>query len=112
MKTFILHMHKRLGRMPIKDPVERRMASLVQNILLGFIAIILIAALLNLILAPQISWQVNLFRSFIVILIIGFPLMLLRRGYFRSSVLIVIAQFFTVETFVVTTIGLRKVADT
>src|SRR5207249_10903123 len=50
--------------------------------------------------------------SFIAILIIGFPLILLRRGYFRSSVIIIIALFFILETFAVITVGLREIAET
>jgi len=69
------------------------MASLVQVILLGFIAILLIAAILNLLIAPEIPWQTILVRSAFVILLVGIPLLLLRRGYFRSSILIIIGLF-------------------
>ena len=84
MKTFASHLRERLNNLPIQDPVERRMAVLVQVILLGFVAIVLIAALLNLVIAPGLPWQAVLIRSSIFILIIGFPLALLRRGHPRK----------------------------
>lgn len=86
------------------------MASLVQFVLVGFIAIILIATALNLVIAPELPLQLVLLRTFSVVLIIGFPL--LRRGYFRGSVILIITLFFLLETFVVTSAPLRKVADT
>ena len=112
MKLSIFPLRQWLGSVPIKDPVERRMASLVQVILLGSMAIVLIAAIINLVIAPAIPWQAILIQSLIVILVIGFPLTLLRRGYFRSSVLIIIVLFFFVETLAVTTTNLREIADT
>ena len=112
MKTFVLPLRRWLSNIPIKDPVERRMASLVQFVLLGFIAIILIATVLNLVIAPGLSLSLVLIRSFSVVLIIGFPLLLLRRGYFRGSVILIITLFFLLETFVVISAPLRKAADT
>lgn len=101
-----------LSNLPIQDPVERRMAVLVQVILLGFIAIVLIAAILNLLIPGGPAWQVILIRNFVFLLIIGFPLALLRRGHFRSSVLIIIGIFFLLETIAVTTANLREIAET
>ena len=69
------------------------MAALVQVMLLGFMAIIAVAALLNLVLAESLPWYMILLRSLVFILIIGFPLILLRRGHFRSSVLVIISLF-------------------
>lgn len=112
MKLSIFPLRQWLNSIPIKDPIERRMASLVQVILLGFMAIIFIAVIVNLIIGTNISWQIILIRSFIIVLIIGFPLILLRRGYFRRSVFIIIAIFFLLETFAITTASLRETADT
>jgi len=101
-----------LNNIPIQDTVERRMATLLQVVLIGFIAVLLVAAALNLIIAPEISWQIVLIRSFIFILILGIPLALIRRGYFRSSVWIIIAIFFLLEAYAVTMASLREIAET
>ena len=111
-KTFASPLREWLSHLPIQDPVQRRMAALVQVILLGFIAIILIAAILNLVIAPGLPWQVVLIPNSIFILIIGIPLVLLRRGYFRTSVLIIIALFFILETIAITIESLRATAET
>ena len=111
-KTVISRLRAWLNAIPIQDLVERRMAALLQIILIGFIAVILLAAILNLVIAENVSWQENLTRSFSVILIIGLPLGLLRRGYFRGSALIIIAVFFALEAFAMTAASLREVADT
>ena len=112
MKSVVFPLRQWLDRVPIKDLVERRMASLVQVILLGFIAILLIAAVLNLLIAPEIPWQTILVRSAFIILLVGFPLLLLRRGYFRSSILIIIGLFFILETSAILSATLRGVAET
>ena len=96
------HWHAWLHDLPIQDPVNRRMAALVQVMLIGFIAIIILASILNIVLSPDsFSPQIVLIRTAIFVLIIGIPLFLLRRGQFRSSVLIIIAIFLLVETFAV-----------
>src|SRR5688500_4866231 len=112
MKSVVFPLRQWLDRVPIQDLVERRMASLVQVILLGFIAILLVAAVLNLLIAPEIPWQSILIRSAFVILLVGFPLLLLRRGYFRSSILIIIGLFFILETVSILSATLREVAET
>jgi PAS domain S-box-containing protein len=112
MKSVVFPLRRWLSTIPIKDLVERRMASLVQVILLGFMAIILIATILNLLIAPEIPWQMIVIRSGVVILVIGVPLLLLRRGHFRSSVLIIIGLFFILETFAVTTTTLGETTET
>ena len=101
------------NNLPIPDPVNRRMAALLQVMLVGFMAIIVISSILNIVvLQSGISWQIILIRSVIFILIIGLPLMLLRRGHFRSSVLIIIGVFFLLESFAVLSVNLREVAET
>lgn len=74
MQTYILSLRRWLSNIPIGDLVERRMASLVQVILLGLIAIVLIATFLNLLIAPDIPWREILIRTAIFILVIGLPL--------------------------------------
>ncbi len=112
MKTPISRLRAWLNDLPIPDPVDRRMATLLQVILIGFIAVIVIASVLIMMVPPVISGQVILVRSFVFILIIGIPLALLRRGYFRGSTLIIIAIFFLLETFAVTRASLREIAET
>lgn len=112
MQTYILSLRRWLGNIPIGDLVERRMASLVQVTLLGLIAIVLITTVFNLLIAPDIPWQEILIRTAIFILVIGLPLTLLRRGHFRSSVLLIVAFFFLLGTFAVRTSLLRDTAET
>ena len=101
-KTLSPRLREWLGNLPIKDPVQHHMAALVQVMLLGFIAILLLAAVLNLVIAPGLSWQNVLIPSSIFILIVSLPLGLLRRGYFRTSVLIVTALFMILESIAIT----------
>jgi len=112
MKSIVSPVHEWLSNLPIKDPVQRPMAALVQVILLGFIVVILLAAILNIVLPSALPWQIVLRQSFIFIVIISIPLILLRRGYFRSSVVIIITLFCILEAFAVATAGLRETAET
>src|SRR5215216_117675 len=112
MKTFASPLREWLSNLPIQNPVQRRMAALVQVFLLGFITILLITAILNLVITPELPWQAVLIPISIFILLIGVPLALLRRGYFRTSVLIIIALFIIVETIAITTDSLRASAET
>ena len=101
------------NNLPIPDPVNRRMAGLLQIMLVGFMAIVVISSILNIVvLQSGISWQIILIRSLIFILIIGLPLILLRRGHFRGSVLFIIGIFFLLESFAVLSANLREVAET
>ena len=102
-----------LNDLSIQDPVNHRMAALVQVMLIGFIAIIVTSSILNIVISPSsIPPQIILIRTVIFILIIGIPLLLLRRGHFRSSVLFIIAIFLLVETFAVLSASLREIAET
>src|SRR5688572_13462582 len=90
-----------LDDLPIRDPVDRRMAVLLQFILLGFIGIILLALVLNPILGSDLSPQdlrTTMLANSIGVVIFALPFVLLRRGYFRASVLIVIAMLFVFST--------------
>jgi signal transduction histidine kinase len=98
--------------LPIPDPVDRRMAVLVQVLLFGFMGIVLIASLLNLTLLQAAPiWQVIL-QTLIFLTILFIPLVLLRRGYFQASAHIIIAVFLLLETFAVLTAGLVEIAET
>jgi signal transduction histidine kinase len=102
-----------LNVLPIQDPVNRRMAALLQVMLIGFLALVIIASILSLVILPSgITPQFVLVRGAIFILIIAIPLLLLRGGHFHSSVLIVITIFFLLEAGAVLSASLREVAET
>lgn len=102
-----------LNNIPIQDPVNNQMATLLQVIILGFMAIIIISSILNLVIPPHtIPWQANLIRTSIFLIILGIPLTLLRRGYFRSSILVIITIFLTLESLAVLSTDLRTIAET
>jgi len=89
------------------------MASLIQTLLIGFMVIIMIAAILNLFITPVTSApQAVVIRTFIFLMIVAIPLFLLRRGSFRSSVFFIITIFLALETFAVTAANLRSIAET
>src|SRR5215207_6379762 len=107
------HWRSWLNDLPIQDPVNRRMAALLQVMLLGFVALVIIASILSLIISPSnISTQSVIIRGAVFILIIAIPLVLLRGGHFRSSVLIVIGIFLLLEAVAVWSATLRDVAET
>lgn len=98
---------------PIQDPVDRQMASLLQIILIGFMGMILIAGVVNIILsAGTVPPAAILVRTLVFILIIGFPLFLLRRGSFRGSVHVIITFLLALETFASLSVNLRSIAET
>jgi signal transduction histidine kinase len=102
-----------LKTVPMQDPVDRQMASLLRVILLGFMTIILLAALINLLLpADYIELQKIFLPTFIFLLIIGIPLFLLRRGFFHGSVFVLIGLLLAIESFAVLTSNLRAIAET
>ena len=112
-KTPAPHWRSWLDELPIQDPVNRRMAALLQVMLLGFLALVIIASILSLIISPSnISTQFVIIRGAVFILIISIPLVLLRGGHFRSSVLIVIGIFLLLEAGAVWSATLREVAET
>lgn len=111
MKVFVSHLREWLRPLPIRDPVERHMGGLLQVILLGFIAVILIAVVVNLILAPELPRGILRFRGAIFILLIGIPLALLWRGYFRTSVKVIIALFLILGTAAISIVSLRETAE-
>src|SRR6185503_17471526 len=112
-RTQSLSLRKWLNNIPIQDPVDRQMAALLQVILIGFIGILIIAAVANMSL-PQalISPSAIIVRTSIFILIIGIPLFLLRRGFLRGSIFIIIAILLVLETFVALAGDLRGIAET
>lgn len=102
-----------LKNLAMQDPVDRQMAALLQVILLGFMTIIILAAIVNFLLtAPAIQPTTIILRSFISPLIVGIPLFLLRRGFFRSSVFVIIAILLAIESFAILAANLRSIAET
>ncbi len=102
-----------LNHIPIQDPVDHQLAGLLQVILLGFIGILLIAAVVNFALPEQVITRSEIIiRTSISILVVGVPLFLLRRGYLRTSMLIIIGVLLALETYVTFTADLRSVAET
>ena len=100
-QTFASRLRIWLDDLPIHDPVDRRMAALLQFILLGFIAITILALVLNPILGSALSPQelrTTMAANSIGVLVFALPWALLRRGYFRASVLIIIGILFILTT--------------
>jgi signal transduction histidine kinase len=106
-------MRRWLKNLPIKDPVDRQMASLLQVMLLGLIAITFIATAVNLILSAEIyTWQEIVRQGFLITLIFGVPLVLLRRGHFRFSVYFIVALILILVTFDILSANLRTIDET
>ena len=95
-----------LNNLPIQDPVEHRIASLLQVVLIGLIVVVVLATLI-LVVIPTLSAQekLNAIRSNLMgLLVVALPLSLLRRGYFRASALIVISILFITPALAVTVV--------
>src|SRR6266498_31516 len=89
-----------LHDIPIHDPIERRQALIVQVILLGLGGILLFSALLTLVALPFTTGAIaaanlrNSITNFRGMLFVVAPLVLLRRGYFRAAVAILMIELF------------------
>jgi len=102
-----------LNDIPIEDPINRQMAFLLQVMLFGLIAIILVATVVNLILSPEpYARQEVITQGLLVSIIFGIPLILLRRGHFHISVYFIIALFLILVAFAILAANLRSVAET
>lgn len=94
--------------LPIQDPIERRMAVMVQMMLMGFIFIIFIAMGVILFL-PSLTPEEklnNLVSNFRGMLIFAIPLVFLRRGAYQWAVWIVIALFVVNPAYNIWAVGL------
>lgn len=89
------------------------MALLLQVILLGFMGIIVVSTVVN-VLSPDSAFppQAILLRSVIILLIVGIPFALLRRGSYRASVFLLTAFFLGIESYAVLSTNLRSIAET
>jgi signal transduction histidine kinase/PAS domain-containing protein len=95
-----------LNNIPIQDPVERQIASLFQVVLIGLMVVIILATIL-LVAIPTLSVQekVSVVTSDLIgFLVVGLTLSLLRRGYFRSSAMIIITILFITPTLAITVV--------
>ena len=101
--AFTSRLRRWLNDLPIQDPIERRIASLLQVVLIGLIVVVTLATIV-IVSIPTLSIQekVNGIRSNLLgFLVVALPLSLLRRGYFRGSALIVIIILFITPTLAV-----------
>ena len=95
-----------LNNIPIQDPIERRIASLLQAILIGLIVVVMLATIVNMTNSTDTVQEKlsgirgNLFGF----LVVALPLSLLRRGYFRASALIIIIILIITPTLAVTVV--------
>lgn len=104
--SFISHPRTWLNSLPIEDPLERRMAFLLQVILLGLMAVVVLATIIYVTLPIySTSEKLNTLKNdFWGFLVVALPFGLLRRGYFRGSVLIIIILLLITPTLAVTVV--------
>ena len=101
-----------LNNIPIEDPVNRQMAALLQVILIGLVAIIAFSTIVNLFLVPpDFPRSEIVIQSILILLIFITPVLLLRRGFFRISVIIIIAIFMVLVSASIFESNLRAKAD-
>jgi len=99
----VLRLRAWLNNIPIRDPIERRIATLLQVVLIGLMVVVVLATLF-LVALPALSFQEKLnaaLNDLFGFLVVALPLILLRRGYFRGSALIIIAILFITPTLAV-----------
>jgi len=95
-----------LNNIPIQDPVERPLAALFQVILIGLMAVVILATLLLITISPlSVQEKLDVVKSDLFgLLVVGLPLILLRRGYFHGSALIIIGILFITPALAVTVV--------
>jgi len=101
-----------LNNIPVEDPINRQMAALLQIILIGLVIVILLSTILNLFLVPPDTPRSEIvIQSLLILSIFITPVILLRRGYFRISVIIIIAIFMVLVSASIYNSDLRATAD-
>lgn len=101
------------SNLPIRDPIDQQMGVLVQVLLFGLMIVILIATIFNLIIPQvEISRQDIVLQAAMFLSAVAIPMILLRRGRFRASVMLIILILLALETIAITTTTLRSVAET
>lgn len=101
-----------LNNIPIADPINRQMAVLLQIILVGFIAVLLLAAGVNVFLAETASLQTILINTSVFVLGLATLLFFLRRGYFYSITAIIISVFIFTQSYAILVTSLLEVQST
>jgi PAS domain S-box-containing protein len=103
---FMSRLRRWLNNIPIQDPIERRIASLLQAVLIGLIVVVMLATIVSVTNSTDSVQEKlrgirgNLFGF----LVVALPLSLLRRGYFRVSALIIIIILIITPTLAVTVV--------
>jgi len=101
------------NNLPIKDLIQYRMGLLLQGLLLGFIALLLLTVIANLFLAPpSMSRLETVIRGIIITSIFNIPIFLLRRGHFHGAAILLIVLFLVQMTAGVLTTNLQSATDT
>jgi signal transduction histidine kinase len=101
-----------LNNIPIEDPINRQMAALLQVILIGLVVIIGLSTIANLFLVPpDFPRSEIVIQSLLILLTFVTPVILLRRGYFRISVIIIIAIFMVLVSASIFESNLRAKAE-
>ncbi|MBL8099702.1 MAG: hypothetical protein JNK81_10995 [Anaerolineales bacterium] len=101
-----------LNNIPVADPINRQMAVLLQIILVGFIAVLLLAAGINVFLAETTSLQTILINTSIFVLGLTTLLFFLRRGYFYGITAIIISVFIFTQSYAILVTSLLEVQST
>ena len=101
-----------LNNIPIKDPINRQMAVLLQIILVGFMAVLVLAAGVNVFLAETTSLQTIFINTSIFVLGLATLLFFLRRGYFYSTTAIIISVFIFAQSYAILVTSLLEVQST
>lgn len=111
-QTLLSRFRTWLNDIPIEDPVNRQVTALLQIILIGMVIITIVSTVVNLFLiSSDFPLSDLVIQSFLVFLIFTTPVILLRRGYFRISVLIIIAVFIVLVSASIFESNLRAKAD-
>ncbi|HSG45085.1 MAG TPA: ATP-binding protein, partial [Anaerolineales bacterium] len=101
-----------LNNIPIEDPINRQMGALLQVILIGLIAIFILAVVITIFLPSTTTPIIMVIIRFLFgSLIFGIPLLLLRRGYYRGAVFVILALLTLFMTYAVFTAHLRDIAE-
>jgi signal transduction histidine kinase len=111
--SFFRRLQAWFNEIPVRDAIDRRMAALLQVMLIGFMSILVTATIISLFLAPATTSRQEIVRNNAVFLfVVCIPFFMLRRGHFHGSVLTIIAAFIGLETYNVISNDLRSIADT
>lgn len=110
--TFISRFRTWLNNITIEDPVNHQVAALLQVILIGLVVIVALSTVVNLFLVPpDFPRSEIVIQSILILLIFISPVILLRRGFFRASVIIIITIFMILVSASIFESNLRAKAE-